>query len=166
MCHERSLNLSSGYTELQPSNKNCYSLLLANRLLKYQTIQTHGTWIHTNFSLESDWRKYQVTIVIRGRVTAIFPIIKVFKMIYFNIFLDVRIHKNKPNPEHLLEFTYTRYFKSGGHFPNHKSVQNHVRTMVFRVHILKYQPNSEHLLEFTYTRYFKSDGHFPKYKSV
>ena len=56
----------------------------------------------------------------------------------FNIYLNVRIHKNKPNPEHLLEFTYTRYLKIDRPFPNHKSVKNPVRTMKFRVHILQY----------------------------
>ena len=45
-------------------------------------------------------------------------IMKVFKIKYFNIYLDVSIHTNKPNPEHLPEFRYIRYSKSYRHFSN------------------------------------------------
>ena len=38
------------------------------------------------------------------KVTDIFPIIIVLKLVYFNISIHFRIHKIRPNLEHLSEF--------------------------------------------------------------
>ena len=101
--------------------------------------------------IQSNYQNFDIAII--EKVANVFPIKNVHFHVYFNIPIDVRIHKNKPNSEHLSEFRYCNYLKVTNVF-SIKNVHFHVYFNIpIHVRIQKNRPNSEHLSEFRYCNY-------------